>query len=109
MHKILSKIFPSLGRSPQWRTVRKDFIAKHPKCEMCGGTKKLEVHHVKPFHLNPEMELDASNLISLCEGDKYFNCHRIFGHLNNFKLINPDVRGDVRVWAIKLKTAKGQV
>ena len=39
----------------------------------------LNVHHVKPFHLFPDLELDAGNLITLCERGA-FSCHWIVGH-----------------------------
>ena len=29
--------------------------------------KKLNVHHVKPFHLYPQLELDENNLITVEE------------------------------------------
>ena len=57
-------------RSDQWPKVRKTHLASHPTCELCGGEKKLEVHHMRPFHLHPELELEPSNLITLCEADK---------------------------------------
>ena len=78
-------------RSPHWPTVRKSYLEKHPLCECCGGHEKLNVHHVHPFHLHPELELEESNLITLCEGDQV-NCHLAIGHLFNFKLYNPEVR-----------------
>ena len=39
-------------------------------CQWCGGTTHLEVHHIKPFHLDPELELvDTPALIrALKEG-----------------------------------------
>lgn len=62
---------------------------------MCGGEEKLEVHHIRPFHLHPDLELDPDNLITLCEaGHDGSNCHLLFGHLGNFKSFNVDVRAD---------------
>lgn len=90
-------------RSGKWPTVRKAHLAKNPSCEVCGGTKKIEVHHIKPFHLHPELELDPSNLISLCEGASDVNCHLLFGHLGNFKSLNKNVVEDSAEWNKKIK------
>jgi len=53
-------------RSPKWHKVEKEHLAKEPACQWCGATVKVQVHHVKPFHLHPELELDPSNFITLC-------------------------------------------
>ena len=64
----------------------------------------LEVHHIKPFHLNPALELDPINLATLCESKKDgVNCHLWFGHLGNFKSFNVDVIADALFWFNKLK------
>jgi 5-methylcytosine-specific restriction enzyme A len=79
-------------RSSHWPKLRKEHLEKYPTCALCGGTKKLEVHHIKPFHLHPELELDPNNFITLCESTKHgVNCHLFFGHLGNFKQVNEDV------------------
>jgi len=74
-------------RSPKWSNVRKEHLKNHGTCAACGRDKKLEVHHVKPVHLFPELELDPSNLVTLCADP----CHIVFGHLMNFKSWNIDV------------------
>jgi len=89
------------ARSSKWPTVRKHFLEKHPYCEVCGSKNNLNVHHMKPFHLEPELELDESNLITLCEG-KSVNCHFLFGHFCNWKNFNPDVVKDSAEWSLKL-------
>ena len=48
-------------RSSHWAIVRKQFLGDNPKCALCNGTTKLEVHHKVPFHLKPELELDQNN------------------------------------------------
>ncbi|TXH14390.1 MAG: HNH endonuclease [Hyphomicrobiaceae bacterium] len=94
------------ARDPQWRYVRKDYILRNPRCIVCGGTNDLVAHHVKPFHLFPNLELDHENLVTLCESKKYgVNCHLWFGHLGNFKLYNPDVISDAVMW--RAKTGRG--
>lgn len=91
-------------RSSRWPKVRNEHLLKHPCCEVCGGKKFLNVHHIKPFNTNPELELEPSNLITLCEAEKKgVNCHLWFGHLGNFKTINPNVIDDTLLWKLKLQ------
>jgi hypothetical protein len=66
------------ARSPAWRRVRDDHIAEHPTCAACGGRVRVQVHHVRPYHLYPERELDRTNLVSLCMGRR--ECHLLVGH-----------------------------
>lgn len=75
-------------RSPQWPKVEREFRLHNPTCAACGSAKKLNVHHQRPFHLNPELELDMANLITLCMDN---DCHIKVGHGDNFKAYNPDV------------------
>ena len=87
------KVPPGKKRSSKWRRVRADFIKKYPFCAVCGGKKKLEVHHIVPFHIEPEKELTNSNLITLCEQGPSLNCHLIVGHRGSYRRWNPFVRG----------------
>ncbi len=96
-------------RSSHWPTIRKAYLKEHPKCFVCLGTKKVEVHHKQPFHLNPELELDPSNLITLCEGAHDVNCHLFVGHLGNFRGFNPDVIEDAKSWRTKLLENKARI
>jgi len=89
----------SSNRSPEWDKVRDKHIEEHGVCEACGSTKHLQVHHVKPFHLHPELELDPSNFITLCMDEN--DCHLLIGHGDSFKAFNPNVRED----AAKFMTA----
>jgi 5-methylcytosine-specific restriction enzyme A len=82
-------------RSPKWRSVEKAFKESHPTCAACGGKRLLQIHHEKPFHLHPELELDPNNLITLCMGK--FECHIRIGHGDNFQFYNPLVRRDASV------------
>ena len=87
------KVPPGAKRSSKWRGVRAVHIKKHPLCAVCGGKKKLEVHHIVPFHIDPARELMPSNLITLCEQGPSLNCHLIAGHRGNYSRWNPFVRG----------------
>jgi 5-methylcytosine-specific restriction protein A len=94
----------SSNRSSKWPTIRKHFLLSNPKCAVCEGVDKINVHHIKPFHSHPELELELSNLITLCESTKGgVNCHLWFGHLGNYKDINPNVIADATAWNLKLK------
>jgi hypothetical protein len=88
-------------RSSRWPTVRKHFLAKNPVCQVCNSKKNLNVHHIQPFHLQPGLELEESNLITLCEGGS-INCHFLFGHFCNWKNFNPEVIKYAAEWNLKL-------
>jgi 5-methylcytosine-specific restriction protein A len=101
--RIAGKIPAGSARSGHWPTVRKEHLLKNPKCAVCSGDKMLEVHHIHPFHLHPDLELNPDNLITLCESkDNGVNCHLLFGHLGNFKSFNVDVQKDSRTWIDKI-------
>lgn len=106
---------PEGERSSKWTTVRNRFIEQHPVCQACKRDHKLNVHHVVPFHVDPALELDMDNLITLCAGDDSsnsdgdqwpdYNCHFHIGHDPdgpdgprgpNWKLSNPNVRRDAQ-------------
>jgi 5-methylcytosine-specific restriction endonuclease McrA len=77
------------GRSGKWPRVRKQHLKEHSACAVCGGKKDVEVHHVRPFHKSPKLELDPANLITLCN---HLRCHLLIGHLGCFRSWNVDVR-----------------
>jgi 5-methylcytosine-specific restriction endonuclease McrA len=74
------------GRSSKWASLRATFLKDNPRCESCDSDSSLEVHHIKPFHIHPELELDQSNLLTLCK-----HCHLVIGHLRDYKLFNRDL------------------
>jgi hypothetical protein len=86
-------------RSPKWSSVRKNFLRNNPSCAACGSTKKPEVHHIVPVHVEPLRELDETNLITLC--DKY--CHFIFGHLMDWRSWNSEIHNDCIDYNKKIK------
>jgi hypothetical protein len=92
---IQGKVPLGTKRSKEWRFVRSNHLAFNPRCEACGGKEKLEVHHIIPFHVTPELELVPSNLITLCESKKNgVNCHLFVGHGGDYR----NYREDVYVW-----------
>jgi hypothetical protein len=97
-------------RSNQWPGVRKEYLKKHPKCFVCLGEKEITVHHKKPFNIHPELELDPTNFITLCEEKRGgLNCHLFIGHLGNFQGFNPDVEVDAEVWRGKILANKTRI
>lgn len=91
------------ARSPHWPAARSKYLQVFNKCAVCRGSKELEVHHKRPFHLHPELELDPTNFITLCEKkDDGINCHLFVGHLGCFSSFNPDVEQDASAWSAKL-------
>jgi len=113
MLRILSYLFNKnellktlgLPRSSRWKTVRSEFLSLNPCCSVCGSKKNVVPHHKVPFHVDPSLELDPSNLISLCE-NKGFNCHFFFGHLRNWAGHNPTVEEDAIYWCCRLSEKK---
>lgn len=84
----------TLTRSPHWRSVRDKHLKENPQCAACGSETSVQVHHIKPFHLHPELELNPKNLITLCMGS--YECHLRLGHGDDFRCFNPDIINDVK-------------
>lgn len=92
----------SAKRSRHWGRVRATHLLTQPRCQICDGSSKLEVHHIKPFHTHPELELSPSNLITLCSSGKNgMDCHLTMGHHGDYHAANPDIRIDAKRWYIK--------
>lgn len=80
-------------RSPHWPAVEHAHLKLNPTCAACGGTEKLQVHHCAPFHQHPELELDPTNLVTLCMAEGKHD-HLLIGHGGNFRSANLEVRVD---------------
>ena len=100
---ILQKRVPKgHKRSSKWRKVRKKHVNENPFCAVCEDVRKLEVHHIEPFHVNPDRELDPANLVTLCDR-KNIGCHYVFGHLKSWKSHNRTLEEDIEIWNDKIK------
>ena len=89
-------------RASEWVYVRNEFVRRHPRCEACGSGYNLNVHHIKPFHLYPELELDEGNLITLCREHHFRIGHDPDGKgpaKPNWSASNPNVRTDAKNWS----------
>lgn len=101
--RIQGKAPAGARRSSRWPELRRLHLKTHPRCAACGGTAKVEVHHKIPFHVRPDLELDPTNFVTLCEAKRYgVNCHLAWGHSGDYKAVNVDVEADAARWAAKL-------
>ena len=78
-------------RSSKWPGVEHAHLKLNPTCAACAGSTKLQVHHVRPYHLDPALELDPTNLITLCMA---MGCdgHLLIGHGDDFRAAVLEVR-----------------
>jgi len=102
MDVVQPMIMEGHPRSGHWPRVRDAHLLKENCCQLCGSTTALNVHHIKPYHLYPDLELEDSNLITLCEGGPV-NCHFLFGHLLNWASYNRHVTEDAKTWRDKIE------
>ena len=79
-------------RASGWPKVRAAHLEREPACAVCGETENVEVHHVVPYHLKPELELSPENLLTLCGPRSRYDHHRWFAHFGDSQCHNPDVR-----------------
>ena len=94
MLEFLQSLLPVRGarRSSQWPKLRQKWLTEHPECAACGRRDEtVTPHHIVPVHVDPSMELEESNLISLCEHPTW-NCHSKIGHAGNWRDWVPHVR-----------------
>jgi 5-methylcytosine-specific restriction protein A len=86
-----------LKRSSGWTPLQKRFLEENPRCPSCGRTERkwLRVHHKVPFHVRPDLELEWSNLMTLCEWPT-LNCHLWIGHGGRWDHYLPDPEAAAR-------------
>jgi hypothetical protein len=82
---------------PLWLVARDRFLARHSRCAGCGGSRRRQVHHIRPPNfrqdeLHNDLLVDESNLIVLCAGA--MECHLRLGHGGNYDYYNPWVAID---------------
>ncbi len=101
--RIQGKAVKGAKRSSKWRKTRKRFLSDNPTCFVCNSKKKVEVHHIIPFHIAPDLELKFENLMSLCENGKFgIVCHILLGHEGNYRKTNFTCERDATIWRKKL-------
>jgi len=59
-----------LRKTQRWRKLRKMKLSRNPLCEECRrhGVREpaMQVHHIKPIVLRPELAFEIDNLAALC-------------------------------------------
>lgn len=84
-----SKKIEAIKDKRRWLDIARKYRRHNPICEVCGSNNSIEIHHIKPAALYPNLIYDETNLISLCR--KGNNCHLRFGHNGNYNNYNPDI------------------
>ncbi len=88
-----------VSRASGWPSLERLHLSKEGFCRVCGTTKNLQVHHRFPVHRWPEMELDPSNLMTLCAPH-----HLLAGHLCSWASWNENVVRDANRWLVKIRS-----
>lgn len=94
MSELIFHSITGKHRHKNWPKIRREWLEKNSRCAVCDGRLLLEVHHIQPFHLWPELELVEGNLITLCDHPTR-QCHLRWGHLGYWLAYNPLIRSDV--------------
>jgi 5-methylcytosine-specific restriction enzyme A len=99
-------VAPDVRRDPRWAKESREWLAEHAECELCGhdAIEDLEVHHERPYHLFPELEMDRQYWHALCR--RPHDCHRLWGHLSDFSLYNPILRESIVIVKLFVRMAK---
>lgn len=77
----------SKPRDKRWAKESKQYLADNPHCVVCGTSDYCVVHHLKPFHLFPELEMCPMYWRTVCETPSH-NDHFAVGHLFNWTNYN---------------------
>lgn len=54
-----------------YRVFRRQVLKHSPYCSFCGSTERLEMDHIKPYSVYPELRMEISNVRVLCH-----ECHK---------------------------------
>jgi len=89
---------PKTRRSSGWPPVEKEVLAEHQECLACKAPSEVG-HHIIPFHVAPERELDKSNIAALCH-----ECHYYMAHFKGrWASWNPNIVEDAAVFRGELE------
>ena len=95
--KLRADMLLGAVRSPRWGKVRRLFLRDNPVCAVCGTGNDLDVHHLIPLSRAPSLELENTNLITLCRPH-----HFLCGHLMSWFSYSDTCRSDVAYFAEKI-------
>jgi len=56
-------------------------LPENQECAWCGRARKLDIHHVVPVSVDPDLAADPDNMIMLCRKPP---CHQTIGHHGDF-------------------------
>lgn len=85
-------------RSSTWPKFKREYEKTHPKiCAFCKTTKRIELHHQVPFHIDPSLEEEPSNMIWVCRDHHFY-----FAHLMDWSSYNKTVLADSELWTEKI-------
>lgn len=76
-------------RHSGWSGLRNGHLVMNPVCVACGTKNNLTVHHIIPVNIDPDLELDPKNLVTMCQ-----HHHFAIGHWNNWRRYNINVIED---------------
>lgn len=75
--------------SQQWKNKRAEILLRdHNKCKICGGNNNLQVHHIYALDIAPELKLENTNLITLCDQCHHNTHNQVYSTIYLTKLIN---------------------
>jgi predicted secreted Zn-dependent protease len=64
------------------RRAMAEYRRTHPRCEITGTDRELQVHHIIPVWVRPDLAADPDNFITL---SARCNIHQVFGHDGSFQ------------------------
>lgn len=66
-HGSKAKARARFYRSAEWKSARQECLTRMGAvCAQCGSTERMNVDHIKPRSLFPELALEPANLRPLC-------------------------------------------
>ena len=75
--------------SQQWKNKRAEILLRdHNQCKICGGNNNLLVHHIYALDIAPELKLENTNLITLCDQCHHNTHNQVYSTIYLTKLIN---------------------
>jgi len=95
MIKNVSERIRDLRRSREYRIWHETVLSRDKVCVLCGSDKNLEVDHIKPLALFPNLALIVENGRVLCEAcHKKTDTYGVFSRFKGDSPIHPILAGD---------------
>jgi len=88
-HALLVPAWNQVGsQRPSAMTRRMAQWLKGKRCVVCGGKKRVQAHHMLPFHLWPQLAMEERLWLPVCRGNPQLDCHCAIGHAGILEGIN---------------------